>query len=1008
MQVKKILKNRKALLTLTVLFFGLFFVLVSWAEGPSGKVKSGGKPALIAGKGNQQEFAQGEALVKLKKGVNFKRAGDIAASVSAQVKRYYRTISAIKGHVYVHLKSKSSSTTDMVTQLRKNKDVEFVAPNYRVYIAQSTPNDTRFNELWGLHNTGQTGGAADVDIDAPEAWLKGADSSAVITAVMDTGVDYNHPDLNANMWVNPGEIAGNSIDDDGNGYIDDVHGIDAISGSGNPMDDNGHGTHCAGTIGAVGNNNRGVTGVGWNAGIIGAKFLDASGSGFNADALACIDYFVDLKTNRGQEIVAINASYGGGAFDQSIKDAIDAAGSAGILFCAAAGSSDNDIDITPFYPASYTCANIISVTAVDHNGGQFYNYGASGVDLAAPGIDILSTVSRYNPQPGDIFFDDMESGSGNWTTGGVNNTWAITTDQEGFANPDFPLPSPPNSWSDSPGANYASNTDAYLMNSSDLDLSVYAGQEVYLGFSTAIFVEDSFDHAYVEVSGNSGSAWVSIVDFSGRGFYWQTGYYYLVPEAVKTSAFRFRFRLTSDLNINNWGWLLDDIGVGADIDYGYETQSGTSMAAPYVTGAAALAAVTCNLNTAAAIKAGILDNVVPLPALDGLCVTGGLLNLDNALCQPQPLIVTFPVAGQVYTSGGLLPVWWTTWGMSGNVKIKLVRVDKTAAYLITGAVLHDSSPFYYTIPCSVLPGSYFVRVNQVGTASGISGNFTINTGPCIRVFSPTGSDAFAHGDQVTITWDSAGITGDVKIKMVRVDKTASYLVSGGTPYNNSPFYYTIPGPVTAGSYFFRVSKPGITYGKSGDFYIKPGVSSITVLSPIGGSVFAVGGQIAVDWLTDGINGDVAITLKSAGGGVDYQVTPAAAYNSAPYIYTIPCGVEFAGYYVEVRQGAVYGVSGNVNVNSGTCINVTSPSAGQVYSSGSQLPIEWACSGITGDVTVKLVRTDKTAGYLVTGAVPYNGSPVNYTIPAAVTPGSYFIRVNKSGVMNGNSGNFTIN
>ncbi|GAA59965.1 hypothetical protein P20652_1829 [Pseudoalteromonas sp. BSi20652] len=186
------------------------------------------------------------------------------------------------------------STKEAIKLLKKHQAIEYVELDYRVSIA-NIPNDPRFGELWGLNNEGQTGGVVDADIDAPEAWTISTGSRDVVVGVIDTGVDYNHADLSANAWINPGEIAGDGIDNDGNGYVDDVHGINAITNSGDPMDDEGHGTHVSGTIGASGNNNEGIVGVNQDVSIAGCKFLDASGSGSTSDAIKCIDYMVGLK-----------------------------------------------------------------------------------------------------------------------------------------------------------------------------------------------------------------------------------------------------------------------------------------------------------------------------------------------------------------------------------------------------------------------------------------------------------------------------------------------------------------------------------------------------------------------------------------------------------------------------------------------------------------------------------------------------------------------------------------
>ena len=280
-----------------------------------------------------------------------------------------------------------------IKALQDHPAVEYAEFNY-IVSATATPNDPSYGSLWGLHNTGQSGGTADADIDAPEAWDIATGSDSVIIAVIDTGVDYTHPDLVDNMWVNPNEIAGDGIDNDGNGVIDDVYGFSAYNNNGDPMDGHNHGTHVAGTIGATGNNGAGVVGVNWNVSIIGCQFLSPSGSGSTADAIECVDYMTNLKVNHGIDIKATNNSWGGGGFSQALKDSIDAAGDAGILFIAAAGNASSNNDSSPHYPSSYTSDAVMAIASTDRNDNMssFSSYGATSVDMGAPGSSILSTV----------------------------------------------------------------------------------------------------------------------------------------------------------------------------------------------------------------------------------------------------------------------------------------------------------------------------------------------------------------------------------------------------------------------------------------------------------------------------------------------------------------------------------------------------------------------------------------------------------------------------------------
>jgi subtilisin family serine protease len=270
--------------------------------------------------------------------------------------------------------TKGVTVADALAIFRSDTRVQFAQPDYRIQV-QTTPNDPFFtaNELWGLNQIG-----------APAAWNTTTGSSNVIVAVIDTGIDHTHPDLAANIWTNPGPVAGDGI---GN----DIHGANFTSltqTTGNVMDDNGHGTHVSGIIGAVGDNGIGVTGVDWHIKLMALKFLDANGSGSTSGAVRAIDYAIA----HGASI--INASWGGGGYDQALADAIGRARKAGVIFVAAAGNNGTNDDTTPFYPADYHSDNVVVVGADDSTDhpAWFSNYGPNTVDLYAPGVGIWSTT----------------------------------------------------------------------------------------------------------------------------------------------------------------------------------------------------------------------------------------------------------------------------------------------------------------------------------------------------------------------------------------------------------------------------------------------------------------------------------------------------------------------------------------------------------------------------------------------------------------------------------------
>jgi subtilisin family serine protease len=283
------------------------------------------------------------------------------------------------------------TSAQALAELAAQPEVESVLPDVQVHVAV-IPNDPGFDVQWALHDPN------DADIDAPSAWDVSHDASGVVVAVVDSGIDYRHQDLAANIWTNPGESL-NGADDDDNGYVDDLHGINCITGSGDPDDDEGHGTHVAGTIGAVGNNGIGVSGVAWSTQLMALKFIDTDGNGWDSDAIECLDYAIEQKTQHGQNVRVVNASWGSQDFDPALRDAIQVAQSAGILTVAAAGNSGVNHDSKAFYPASFLMDGVIAVAATTDSGqlASFSDFGPHTVQIAAPGQFIVSTL------PGDTY-----------------------------------------------------------------------------------------------------------------------------------------------------------------------------------------------------------------------------------------------------------------------------------------------------------------------------------------------------------------------------------------------------------------------------------------------------------------------------------------------------------------------------------------------------------------------------------------------------------------------------
>ncbi|HZN03858.1 MAG TPA: S8 family peptidase, partial [Candidatus Polarisedimenticolia bacterium] len=356
---------------------------------PSGVVPAAGTPAPV--KAGRPESKPGEVLVKFKPGTTKILKDKTRDEIAARARRRFR-------HGAEHwILGGGHSTEEAIERLRRNPRVEYAEPNYIVR-ADRAPDDPIYPQLWGLRNTGQNGGIAGSDIRAESAWQVTTGSPAVVVGVLDSGIDYRHPDLAPNIYRNPGEVEGNGIDDDGNGFVDDVRGWDFANDDNDPFDDIGHGTHVAGTIGAVGNNGLGMAGVAWHVALVPIKILDADGVGTNADAIAALEYATGIGA------LITNNSWGGGAASNALLQAILEAGAAGGLFVAAAGNGANDSDLDRRYPSGYLASNIVSVAATNRSDqlASFSNYGATSVDLAAPGVEILSTLpgGRYELRTG--------------------------------------------------------------------------------------------------------------------------------------------------------------------------------------------------------------------------------------------------------------------------------------------------------------------------------------------------------------------------------------------------------------------------------------------------------------------------------------------------------------------------------------------------------------------------------------------------------------------------------
>jgi thermitase len=344
-----------------------------------------------------------EVLVRFRPGVSLDR---IRAIASANQDTLSDEIEAVSGLTVIDDLDDADAAA-VAEQYAAMTDVAYAEANFQIELddpivkervndgiyrepTASHPNDPQFSEQWALNNTGADGGTKRADIDALRAWLTTQGSEDVVVAVLDTGVDFTHEDLRENMWFRPAGVP--AYEDDELGVFNDLNGFNGTDQISDPMDDNGHGTHCAGIIGAEGDNGIGIAGINWKVKIMPLKFLGRGGSGSASDAIEAINYAVDRKKN-GVNVRIISASWGSRTKSKALEDAIRAAGEAGILFVAAAGNDGSDNDRRPHYPSNYNLPNVISVAALDRTDhlASFSNFGAKTVHVAAPGKDILST-----------------------------------------------------------------------------------------------------------------------------------------------------------------------------------------------------------------------------------------------------------------------------------------------------------------------------------------------------------------------------------------------------------------------------------------------------------------------------------------------------------------------------------------------------------------------------------------------------------------------------------------
>ena len=514
-----------------------------------------------------------------------------------------------------------------INALEAQPGVDYAEPNY-LYEPLAIPDDPRFGDQWALLNSGQTiqsfPGVAGADISAPAAWDTSTGSREVKVAVIDSGINYEHPDLAANVWTNPGEAASgewaNGIDDDGNDLVDDLYGWDFYEDDANVRGGgDGHGTGVAGIVGAVGNNGLGVSGVNWRVGLV--ALVAGTSAGVPSDAVTDSIGYADRV---GADVA--NMSFGNNGHSGSVFLAIAAA--ADTLFVAGAGNSGSDNDTVGFLPCEYELPNVVCVAATNNRDelANFSSYGATSVDLAAPGEDILAPFARYR----ELFSDDFETPVARW-----DYTQA-------------PLPATPGKWrrvagatggggapasthvlQDSEGSDYPDNADTRVTLQEPIDLAAADG--CFVRLDASVDTESAKDHLRVEAAAAPGGPYTELARLSGDT---PTPW---TPVVAQLGAFEggdlyLRLRLTSDGANTAGGASVDNVRVACDDPaQSYSWGSGTSLSTPQVTGAAALVKAHMPDISVAELRERLLRTVDRLPSLEGKVVTGGRLNVERAL-----------------------------------------------------------------------------------------------------------------------------------------------------------------------------------------------------------------------------------------------------------------------------------------------------------------------------------------------------------------------------------------
>jgi thermitase len=863
------------------------------------------------------QFVADEIIVRFRDGVD-EFTKDLARfRVSGTRKKIFKIIPGLEVVKLQH----GMSVEEAITLFEQIPDVLYAEPNYILHTTanpniSATPNDPSFGSLWGL-----------TKISAPNAWNTTTGSGNVVVGILDTGFDYTHADLSANIFNNPAECVANGADNDGNGYKDDCHGIDIVNGDSDPMDDNNHGTHVAGTIGAIGNNGIGVVGVNWNVRMLSCKVFDANGSGSTDGAVDCLEYFQFMK-NLGVNIVATNNSWGGGDYSQALYEAIDAQRQSGILFIAAAGNGNifgvgQNNDTTPLYPCNYYLPNIICVAATRSTDAKagFSNYGRRTVHVGAPGENILSTTpgNTYTSASGTSMATPHVSGlaallkaqdpNRDWraiknlilTGGNTISSMANTiTGKRINAN----------------GSMTCSNTVVQSrVQPIGSTISASPGVPVSLGY---LNVRCASGNGNVNVVVNPGNSTLTLLD-DGAGSDQSVGDGIYSAQWTPSAAGTYTLTFPSNdivtvtvanpiINVTpsslNFGSVY--VGNSADLNLVVKNNGGGVLAgtatasAPY----SITAGETYNLSPGqsqnvtvrfAPTSAGTFATNVTFTGGGDATVSVTGVGLPAAMVSVAPTSIV---------QGGTVTATWS--GITTPTATDWIGLYPTGAsdhytsrisWQYTTGTASGSVP--YPIPGTLAPGTYELRLftNFTYTRIGKSNTFTVTVPPpppqASLSVSPT---SIVAGGTVTATW--SGITTPTATDWIGLYPTGasdhytsriSWRYTTGTASGSVP--YPIPGTLAPGTYELRLFT-NFTYtriGKSNTFTVTPPQQASLSVSPssvvAGSSVTATWSGITAPTSTDWIGLYPSGTPDHYSYRLSWQYTTGTASGNVPF--TIP-------------------------------------------------------------------------------------------------------------------------